>query len=315
MPDVLSHPPRDWAHYSERFLDADYWRPLLALVARREQLDVSDAQLALPAGTYPTFLSDRFVVKLYTHLSEGAAGWRKETAVLSALADRPLAAPRLLASGQLDAGQERYFYVVQARVTGEPLSAACATLTVGELLGVARQLGVWTSVVHTTAVPLAVTGASGQWATFIAAQRTGLPARLKDAGSLTETLQEQAPAFVARWLPAAGELCLLHGDLHDDHLYGTGSPWRVCALIDFADARCGHPLYELGSLATSTLAHAPGMLDAFLGGYGWQVSDRTEFARRALAVALCHDFDVFADWRERLADLDSLDALAQRVFG
>ncbi len=56
------------------------------------------------------------------------------------------------------------------------------------------------------------------------------------------------------------------------------------------------------------------LLDEFLKGYGWDVSDRELFASRALSTALLHDFDMFSEWRERIAGVRSLDELAFRLF-
>lgn len=56
------------------------------------------------------------------------------------------------------------------------------------------------------------------------------------------------------------------------------------------------------------------LLDDFLAGYGWEIEDRELFACRALATALLPDFDIFSDWRERIASSRSLDELALRLF-
>lgn len=134
---------------------------------------------------------------------------------------------------------------------------------------------------------------------------------------MPNSLAEQAPAFVDRWLhahPPLGE-ALLHGDLHRDHVLGSGSPWRVTAVIDFSDARGGCPLYELGPIVLSVFDGDAGLLEAFLSAYGWRSADRHAFARRALATALVHDFDLFSGRRKHLAGVRSLDDLADRLFG
>src|SRR5262245_5954929 len=89
------------AQQAVRVGDAGFWRPYVAAVLKREGL--SGRELVAGAGsTYPTFLCGDVVVKLFG----GTATWRASSATEHAMhaalaADPQIAAPRLLAAGQL----------------------------------------------------------------------------------------------------------------------------------------------------------------------------------------------------------------------
>jgi len=337
VPTVASHPPDNWESYRARLASPTFWRPLLELIGARDRVDLTGAQPARPTGTFPTFLSDSLVVKLYIQFLDGEADHEIERAVLAAVRRGPIPAAQRLSAGEVQLGGRAYWYLLTSRLDGEPLSAALPRLGAGERLEVARQLGEWVAALHATNAPEALREHRGPYRDFLLARRAGLAQRLAEWGSLPagppeplvrqpgHPLAEAAPAFVDRWLladPPVDEE-LLHGDLHSDHVLGEGSPWRPQGVIDFGDARTGCPLYELGPLVTSVFNGDRRLLDTFLARYGWPIPDRDVFARRALATALLHDFDLFAvghdrhraEWRERIADIRSLDELAVRLFG
>ena len=204
------------------------------------------------------------------------------------------------------------------RIEGRSLSAARDELSARDRRIAAGVLGEWVARLHSVPVPAQVLAAHGSYSDFLSARRNGLAERLASWRSLPASLPRRVPAFVDRWMPAdehvrAGTL-LVHSDLHGDHVLGAGDPWRAASIIDFGDAGSADPLYELGPLVTGALDGDRVLLAEFLRGYGWEIEDRETFARRALATALLHDFDVFSAWRERIASVRSLDELALRFF-
>ena len=72
--------------------------------------------------------------------------------------------------------------------------------------------------------------------------------------------RRHAERVLRPWTPA-----FIHGDLHMEHVFVDGDELR--GIIDWSEAACGDPLYDLASL---TLAHEE-HLDDLLAGYGTDV--------------------------------------------
>jgi aminoglycoside phosphotransferase (APT) family kinase protein len=74
---------------------------------------------------------------------------------------------------------------------------------------------------------------------------------------------------------------LLHGDFHPRHVYALGG--RITAIIDWGDATCGDPVYDLGRLLHSAvleedLRHGFSVVNRVLDSYGdaaWLPADLT----------------------------------------
>jgi aminoglycoside phosphotransferase (APT) family kinase protein len=110
------------------------------------------------------------------------------------------------------------------------------------------------------------------------------------------------------WVP-------IHTELYEAHIYLLDG--RPTALIDFADARTGHPDYEWAALAEFVFQGEPGLLGACLAAYG-EPPDRLgpERSRQLCAWSLLHRF---ASLPRALAAAGSppppdLDALSRRLF-
>lgn len=305
--DLLSHPPLDYQTYRRHFQRPAYWQPLLDALREQTGMRLPALTPASPLGTHPTFLSRERVVKLYTPLMKGELEWEIELAMLQALEgeDVPVSAP--LSWGELRLQGSAYWYLIQSRLPGLPFSAGQTGLGPGN----ARRLGDWISRLHRLPPP-AQLSRRADYSAFLAGQQEGITQLLLRRASLSLRLREDAPAFLARWLPPAGPVVACHSDLHHHHLLGSGRPWRLEGLIDFGDARLATPFYELGPLAASVLRQ-PADRRAFLQGYGWEIPEPGEFARAALATALCHDYDIFEALGER-READSLAELAERLF-
>ena len=94
-----------------------------------------------------------------------------------------------------------------------------------------------------------------------------------------------------------------------------GGRWTSLAIIDFGDAMTGDLLYELAALHLDLFHGERDMLAAFLRAYGIPEAGWPELARKALATALLHRFDVFANLPEGVLEgCATLADLAQRVF-
>ena len=89
---------------------------------------------------------------------------------------------------------------------------------------------------------------------------------LVDNGVLPAGVVE-ANRRLARGVIRPYEPAFVHGDLHIEHVFVDGD--RVTGFIDWSEARCGDPAYDLATLA---LGH-PERLDDLLRGYGREVDE------------------------------------------
>lgn len=89
--------------YRPLFTDAAYWRPYVtAICARHGLAPFHNIRAGLP-GTHPVFIvDDRYAVKLFTDLFDGAHSFAVETELYSLLTTAPeIPAPSLLAHGRM----------------------------------------------------------------------------------------------------------------------------------------------------------------------------------------------------------------------
>jgi aminoglycoside phosphotransferase (APT) family kinase protein len=124
-----------------------------------------------------------------------------------------------------------------------------------------------------TAGDAGLRGEDVSWADCVR-QRTGELGPLADAGLVSAGLLDRASTAVLtrpRVLSTPHGGRLLHGDFHPRHVYARGG--RVTAIIDWADAVSGNPVFDLGRVlhAATTehdLRHGHGVLRRFLDSYG-----------------------------------------------
>ncbi len=155
---------------------------------------------------------------------------------------------------------------------------------------------------------------------FLGAQRAACQNNHRGWGTLPARLLAQIEQFI----PDPEKLVnthrpphLIHADLTLDHLLGriADGHWQTLALIDFGDAMTGDLLYELAALHLDMFRADRRLLSAFLDGYSLPAEERANLPRRALAMALLHQFNVLAGLPGELLEVDSLEELAQRVWG
>jgi hygromycin-B 7''-O-kinase len=322
-----------YADYGRDFAALDYWRPYVAAVCAHHGLPCETVRGGVP-GTCPTWLVDeRYVVKFFGRLYEGGHSYAVEAAVYEALAGQSDGlTPRLVAAGRLcDDGVSEGWpwpYLVSTYLSGRPLAELGDVAPAEDLAAMARQAGEWLWGLHETPLhaaevtegdPLALSWAP--FLAFLARQRCGCGARHLAWGGLPAHLAAQVDEYLA----PAEELVdtgrppqLLHADLTEDHLLGerTADGWRLAGVIDFGDARVGERAYELGALHLGAWRADKRLLQDFLAGYGaWDWGP--EEVRRAMNMALLHQFDVFGQVAARypeMARIETLDELARRLW-
>ena len=295
--------------YGRSLADAQFWLPWAQRALALSGLDARPLRVGF-TGTYPVLLDDQAAIKLFGHFGDWRGAHRVESAALAAVGRIDgLRVPELLGHGALFPGREDSWpYLVMSVVPGrawrefglepgQPDSGQDGA----ELATLAGQIGEQIGRLHRAPQPPGLPRAPQRSPHQVAA-------RHRAWGTLPDALVDQIPDFVARFGPA--DPVLIHGDLTQDHLLVEHG--RLSGIIDFGDAQWADPFLELGALQLGAFAGRVDLLDHFLAGYGWTRSP--DFAERALAAALSHEFDLF----EQLAPPavgEGLSELALRWFG
>lgn len=312
----------DLEQYRRLFTDAALWAPFVRAVCASHGLAPCErVRVGIP-GTCPAFIvEDRWVVKFFGRLFDGAASYAVEQAAgRMALADPRIPTANLRAWGTLGGEGWPWPYLIFDYIDSVSVGEVWTELDAEEKLRIARELGGIARALH--GLPLPPDGpfplSHAPYEQFLAQQRAGCAERHREWGSLPEHLVEQIDAY----LPPTDHLIdrsrsphLIHADLTGDHLLGRlhNGHWQTLALIDFGDARTGDFLYELAALHLDLFHGETAPLTAFMAAYGQQ--SPVDFPRRALATCLLHQFNVF--WAlppERLRQ-PTLQALAYALFG
>ena len=127
---------------------------------------------------------------------------------------------------------------------------------------------------------------------------------------LPELLIDQIDDFLA---PPSAERCLVHADLHGDHIFVRDG--HLAGIIDWGDAVCGDPYYDLPALFFGTFGGGKPLRRAFLDAYGWSVeSAGLSFARRAMTMTLLHEFNQLGHAMPPLEDVTILNELAEMLW-
>lgn len=295
------------AEYRSRRADAVFWRPYVEAVLARHGLPVVPVAAA-EGASYPTFFAGDLVVKFYGHAGLWREAFAAELPAYALLAGDPrIAAPRLVASGEWDAG---WSYLVMTRVSGTTWEQA--SFGEGERLAAARDLGVQIGRVHALEPGDGIDR-------YAAWPRLTVSAAFEQS-ALPKHLVAQADAYVAG-LPAPDEV-FSHGDLFEGNILVEGG--RVTGLIDWGDAMVIDRHNELAKIHLSVFGCDKALLRAFLDGSRWPVAD--DFPRRALGAALVRQavgiaqhglgFDNFYLVPKVTAGMrvDTLDDLARVLF-
>lgn len=279
--------------YGDRLGDVDYWAPYVRTVLDREGLDGRDLAAGF-VGTYPTFVVGNKVVKLFGCFPSWRENHETELAMQLLLRNHPdIPAPVLITQGRLFDGPAPWPYLVLSRLAGRAWRDSTFRNR-----HVAFQLGKVIRRLHDLPLPNAP-ALSGDW---VEEHRSGCVERHRAWASLPARLIGQIEDFLADPSPP----CLIHADLTEDHLYvdETG----LVGVIDWGDAIVTDPHYELVALHLGAFRGDKALLGSFLDGYGWSVD--SAFPRRAMSLALLHQFDVFADIRSVLGGEHPLDEIA-----
>jgi len=254
------------------------------------------------------------VVKLYAE----RPAWKmeKEVRVYHALAgpiERVL--PRILAAdASRTAVQHRY--VLMSRLPGRPLLDVLDRLDERQRAGVYRELGGLLRELHEP--PAEAFGYIGRLgvrrphATNLAYVRERFEERLREHARLggdaaVRRRIERAVTAGEELLARCVRPALCHNDCHEENvLVARGrAGWRVCGLVDFANAVGADPLFDLAGAYCYSRAPSRSSAAALLDGYGPLPDGWRETLR---LYALYHRLDLWV-WRRAAERRRALPAL------
>ena len=311
----------DLEQYRRLFTDVALWAPFVRAVCSRHGLAPCErVRVGIP-GTCPAFIvEDRWVVKFFGRLFDGAASYAVEQAAgRMALSDPRIPTANLRAWGALGGEGWPWPYLVFDYIDSISVGEVWPQITAGEKVRIARALGGMVRALHS--LPLSPDGpfprSHEPYAQFLAEQRAGCAERHRECGTLPPHLIDQIDAY----LPPIDHLIdrsrpphLIHADLTGDHLLGRlrEERWQTLALIDFGDARTGDFFYELAALHLDMFRGETAPLAAFMAAY--RLQSLVDFPRRALATCLLHQFNVFWLLPPELIQQPTLESLARALF-
>lgn len=253
----------------------DVWLPAIQHLTEHHGLIGEPQRLTL--GSNVVFGVGDTIIKLFPPL--WTQDFDKERFALRQVQDLPV--PRLLHEGDLDG----WPYLLLSRVAGTPAKDLWwSRFDDGERRELILRIGVFTRLLHESATPSRL---DFGWDRFLQERIDGLDAHHGAEEPWRSWLRERVASLQPPDLPHV----LLHGDLTEDHFLferADDDAWAISALIDFGDARIGHPFYEFPALFAGYTFGQPELTAALLTGYGLQP---TEADRQALTTfCLLHEF-------------------------
>lgn len=267
------------AHYRSVYHDQATWLPAIARIAARHAL--SGPVVRLPPGTHLVYRVGEAIVKLFCPL--WPLDFQAERVALAHIQGLPV--PEILAEGQIDG----WPYLILSPLEGVPAVEVWPALCAGDRLRVVRELGAFMRKLHDQPLP---DGLPADWPAFLA-ERLARAAAHHDAPEPWRSwIRERVERFVEPPLAPV----LLNGDLTGEHILlgEQDGAWRIGGVIDFGDARIGHPFYEfIAPLATCTFGE-PALSVSLVEAYGLAL---TPPVREALTTfCLLHEFGRLSDF-------------------
>jgi len=314
--------------YGDYFMDLRLWEAFVCQICQRHNLEPFEPVRAGLAGTYPTFIvADRWVIKFFGRLFQGAAAYQVELQVNQLIAStNEIQAPPVVDTGNLFQITDSWNwpYLIFKYVPGVSIGQVYGQVSFEDKLTLARQLGRITRKLHQ--IPLTGTAFESQkgpggYQGFLTTQRENCVHNHQEWGSLPERLIVQIEDYllpVEALVDNDGPASLIHADITRDHILGSINElgWQTRALIDFGDAIVGDLFYELVALHLDTFQADQNLLKAYLQSYGISDRQRQDFVHKAMSVTLLHQFHVLEGVRAFLDfEVDSLEALATNLWG
>ncbi len=312
--------------YGSSFIDLEIWEPFVKRICQRHDLNPAEPIRTGIPGSYPTFIvSDRWVVKFFGQLYGGEKSYAVEwNANLLVANHAEIMAPAVLATGQLfeEESHWRWPYLIFDFVPGISIGEVDKHVLYSDKQKLANQLGQMTHKLHSLSLtknPFFAEKGLENYANFLQAQRKICTQNHRKWSSLPERLIDQIENYLLppeKIIDFERPTSLIHADITRDHILGQikAGKWETHALIDFGDAMIGDIFYELSALHLDTFKCDRNLLKAFLEAYQLSNHQQRDFPRKAMSVALLHQFNVFFGLRPQIEATDSLATLADQIW-
>ena len=292
MRSSLLPPIESWSDWSAVFKDASLWRPVIDAICECEGIRYRNLETPR-SNTNAVFILDRrIVVKIYSPFWSEFDIEPRLIEVLGSNGKVPV--PKIVTAGRFQ-DRATWGYVVMEHCPGLTLNAIRSTITRGDLLSIASQVGLVTRSLHEADVGL-VSGidARESWDDLIERRRREALTQLADRRVVSPTVVETLAEILDETIDGSKRIprVVVHGDLESDHilLKREGSEWRVSSLIDFGDAKIGVRDYEWMPLWLGLFDRDVEAMRAFLGSYDRSLLKDDELPQRVMAWTLLHDF-------------------------
>ena len=258
--------------YHRVYGDSQIWSKAVHEVAARHRLPGRGVRQTL--GSHVVYRFGDYIVKLY--LPMWFEDYRVERIALPSISGLPT--PRIFADDEI----EGWPYLVMSHVPGVPAGEVWRTLSAEDRISIGcRREAI--RLLHQTSLP---DGLPADWHSFIKERIDRAESHHHAPEPWRSWIRQQLAGFREPEL----EHVLLNCDLTEDHilLLEQNGRWTISGIIDFGDARIGHPYYDF----IAPLAHyaygEPEVSKALLMGYGLEVTDSV--TESLTKYCLLHEF-------------------------
>jgi len=260
--------------YRQVYSDTAIWLPAMKAIAARHGLEGSELRRAT-LGTNVVFRTQRHILKLFSGL------WRKDyIAEYEALRHvQGLPTPQIVAVGEL----EGWPYLVLTVVPGIPAQAVWGHLDQSSQAGIIETLGGMLGQLHAHSPVAAL---ATDWPAFLGDRL----ATWEDHHQVEGQWRGWIEARVSGFAEPPFSPVLLNADITEDHLLLSerGGRWEVTGLIDFGDAKMGHPYYEFAAPFAFYTFGCPRLSRLLVESYGLSLS--AEVMDRMTTYCLLHEY-------------------------
>jgi hygromycin-B 7''-O-kinase len=291
--------------------DAESWQSAIKKIFKQHDIKLNNYDITAGFNsTYPVFLIDSYVIKLFGYRHNAEQVFNNErNAHHCLLRDSYIKAPKIIAEGIVTtADGHLWSYLILEKISGK--SWMDNTLTRDEKITVVKELG--QQIKHIHALPnIAQIKSDDDWCDLdvsAAARKSVLP----------EHLIIQIPKFLQHI--NSFDRVITHGDMVGMHIFIDDT--NLSGIIDWGDATFTDRHYELGKL-TNMFPCDKLLLTTLLDTANWPVTKN--FAKQTLGLALYRQavgltqhfsFDVFYQLPEILPlhEIKTLEELADIMF-
>lgn len=266
--------------YVKVYSDTAVWLTAAEAICARHGLDARKLRRGV-LGTHVVFRTGDCILKLFCKLWPD--DFTAERAALDRVRDLPI--PQLIGEGEL----EGWSYLIMSVVPGVPAADVWNHLEIEEKSRIVRALGRMMRKLHEQSP---IPELSGDWHAFLQERI----AQVNAHHGMDAPWRAWMHNRIANFREPPFDPVVLHADITEDHiLLSEGNEgWEITGLIDFGDARMGHPHYDfIAPLACFTFGH-PDLSRTLVEAYGLRLT--AEIAEHLTTWCLLHEFACVKDF-------------------